>query len=199
MGGAYLPWILLLAFFVVIGLELFVPSAGTLFFLSILLAVSAVVLAFFQSMGMGVLMLTIVVLSIPILIAGFGYIWPHTPLGRKFTIAAPDAQSVLPDSLTRNPLAQLKGQLGEVTVPMLPTGEIQIEGRRYRASCQSGSADVGQKVRVIQIRMGRLVVLPAEIADDHTADGGFETSLDQAVEETSFEDFQWDDGADSET
>lgn len=195
MGSPYFPWILLLAFFLVVVMEMFLPSAGILFVLSVVLAISAVVLGFFQSMTVGVIILTIVVLSIPVLISMFVLVWPHTPLGKRFTIAAPKPESILPKSMTQNPLMQLKGKRGTVTVPMLPTGEMEIDGKRYSATCQSGSAEIGEEMRVVQIRMGRLLVLPVEIADDHMADGGFEESLDQSVEKTSFEDFEWDDDA----
>lgn len=193
MGNPLLPWLLLVMFFVVILMEMFLPTAGTLMVLSILLAIGAITLAFMQSLTLGVVMLTIIVCSIPVLVGIFGYVWPRTPMGRRFTIEAPDPDSVLPESMRNNPLAELKGSRGTVVVAMLPTGEIEIDGKRYRATCQSGSADVGQAVRVVALKMGRLQVLPVEIADDHQSAGGFEESLDTAVENTSFEDFEWDD------
>ncbi len=192
MGGASFPWLLLAGFFIVIALEMFLPSAGVLFILSICLAIAAIIFAFVQSFWTGIIMAIIVFGSIPFLIGIFAYVWPQTPLGRRFIISAPDAESVLPESLTENPIQELKGQKGIVTIPMLPTGEIKIGNKRYSATSQSGSIEIGTEVRIVEIRMSRLIVLPAEMTDDVTAPGGFEENLEKTVENTSFEDFSWD-------
>jgi len=91
-------------------------------------------------------------------------------------------------------MQQLKSSKALVISPMLPSGTVEIDGKQYTATCSSGSADPGQWMRVIDVKMNRLVVMPIEIADDHQADGGFEDELEKVVEQT-FDDFSWDDSA----
>ncbi len=195
MSYFVIAWVCLLAFFVVVILEMFIPTAGLLMVISLLLALAAVVAGFMHSLLLGALMVAILVLSIPALLAMFSYVWPHTPIGRRLIMSAPDPASIMPEPTRNHRLEDLIGAAGEVLSPMLPTGSIQIQGKSYVATCESGAAEPGQKVRVSRLQMNRIFVVPVEIADDLHAPGGFNEQLENAVESEGhldFNEFEWE-------
>jgi membrane-bound ClpP family serine protease len=181
----------LAAFFLVVILEMFLPSAGILFVVSLLLAAAAVVTGFMHSLYLGATMVGILVLSMPVLFAFFSYVWPHTPLGRMVMIPAPTPESVLPQSGLENSLETYKGAKGQVLTPMRPTGSVRVGDKAMIASCETGAAEPGQWVRVVRIQMNRLVVVPVEIADDLQAPGGFDQQVEQVVD-AALTDFEWE-------
>jgi membrane-bound ClpP family serine protease len=184
-------WLCLLAFLVVIVLEMLLPSAGVLFVLSAILALAAVIAGFMHSIFLGALMVVILVVSLPVLFAMFSHIWPRTPLGKRLIITAPTLESVLPHTASDDSLEQYKGVKGEVLSPMLPTGSIRIGERILVATCETGAVEAGQWVRVVRIQMNRLLVVPIEMTDDLQSPGGFEQKLDETVS-ANMNDFDWD-------
>lgn len=186
-----IAWLCLLAFMIVILLEMFLPTAGILFVLSVVLAVAAVIAGFMHSIYLGAAMVVILVVSLPVLFVLFSKIWPHTPLGRRLIIPAPTRESVLPPSAIDDALTQYKGAKAQVLSPMLPTGSIRIGDKTLVATCESGAVEPGQWVRVVKVQMNRLIVVPAELTDDLQSPGGFEQKLEQTVNAT-MQDFDWD-------
>ncbi|MDP1561885.1 MAG: NfeD family protein [Pirellulaceae bacterium] len=186
-----IAWLCLLAFLVVVILEMFLPTAGILFVLSMVLAVAAVIAGFMHSVYLGAIMIVILGVSLPVLFALFSKVWPHTPLGKRLIIPAPTRESVLPSSALDDSFTQYKGAKGEVVSPMLPTGSIRIGEKTLVATCESGSVALGQWVRVVKVQMNRLFVVPVELTDDLQSPGGFEQKLDQTVQAT-MQEFDWD-------
>jgi len=191
MDPLIIAWVCLLAFFVVILFEMFIPSAGLLFFLAVILACASVVAGFVHSVWLGAGIIAILVLSMPLLFAFFSFVWPYTPLGKRLIIDPPDAESMLPGHENADSLQSLKGAKALVISPMLPTGTMRIDGKSYVGTCESGAAEPGQWVRVVRVQMNRLVVMPVEITDDPRATGGFDDQLEKAVDD-AFDDFQWE-------
>lgn len=191
MSYLAISWLCLLAFFIVVILEMLLPSAGVLFVVSLLLAGGAVIAGFLHSLYLGAAMVALLVVSMPALFALFAHIWPRTPIGKRLIRDAPTPESVLPPSLSQNNLADYKGMKAQVVSPMLPTGSIRIDERTLVATSETGAIEVGQWVRVVRIQMNRLFVIPLEQSDDLQAPGGFEQKVDQAVQET-LRDFDWE-------
>lgn len=50
------------------------------------------------------------------------------------------------------------GQEAVAVTTLAPTGYVEVDGRRYEASCQSGLANVGEKLRVLDVDTFRLIV-----------------------------------------
>ncbi|HEY4248590.1 MAG TPA: NfeD family protein [Lacunisphaera sp.] len=50
------------------------------------------------------------------------------------------------------------GQEAVALTTLAPTGYVEVDGRRYEASCESGLANVGEKLRVLDVDTFRLVV-----------------------------------------
>lgn len=143
---------------VVIGIEIFVPSAGLLGFLAGALLLSAIVLAFFHSAVAGVLMILGIAMLMPFIFIGFVKIWPSTPIGRRILIRRRSREETLPDGDAYDGLEALVGRTGLARTPMLPSGQIVIDESRYDAVSQGMPIEAGDRVRVIDIRTYKIIV-----------------------------------------
>ena len=144
-------------------LEVFVPTAGVLGFLSVTSILAGIGLAFSSgglTVGFGFLFGTAVVLPIVLALA---FRWfPETPVGRRLLPHLPTSEEVLPDNEERRTLRGLLGKVGQAKSPMLPSGAIVVEGRIINAVSEGQPIEAGQNVRVIEVRGGRVVVRPLE-------------------------------------
>ena len=140
-------------------LEVFIPSAGILGFLSLSAIVTSIVLAFSCSgTTAGFLFLGIAAISLPAtLIMAFKWL-PNTPFGRRLMLGTPKEKEVLPDDDPRIAYEPLIGTHGIAKSAMLPGGTIAIGGVTYEAVSESGAIDAGDAVTVVRIRNNRLVV-----------------------------------------
>jgi membrane-bound serine protease (ClpP class) len=144
-------------------LEVFVPTAGVLGFLSVTSILTGIGLAFYNgglTVGFGFLFGTAVVLPI---VLGLAFRWfPETPIGKRLLPGLPTSEEVLPDNEERRTLRGLLGKVGQAKSPMLPSGAIVVEGRIINAVSEGLPIEAGQNVRVIEVRGGRVVVRPLE-------------------------------------
>ena len=133
-------------------LEFFVPSGGLLGFLAFAALATSLVLAFTHSATAGLGFVVTILIALPtIVIVGLN-ILPHTPIGRRVFLSAPDADDVLPDVDTWGGLYKLVGQIGQAKSPMRPSGAISIEGKSVDAVSSGMPIEEGQLVRVIEVR-----------------------------------------------
>ncbi len=143
-------------------LEVFFPSAGILAFLSAAAIVAAIVMGFYQGPLTGILTLIAAAIGMPaILILGFKY-WPHTAIGRRMMLTAPTSEEVLPQDPDFDRLKGLIGRTGRAKSKMLLSGVVTIDGQTIDAVSESMPIEVGQAVRVVQVRANRVVVRPLE-------------------------------------
>jgi membrane-bound ClpP family serine protease len=144
-------------------LEVFVPTAGVLGFLSVTSILTGIGLAFYNgglTVGFGFLFGTAVILPI---VLGLAFRWfPETPIGKRLLPGLPTSEEVLPDNEERRTLRGLLGKVGQAKSPMLPSGAIVVEGRIINAVSEGLPIEAGQNVRVIEVRGGRVVVRPLE-------------------------------------
>src|SRR5690349_3754798 len=91
--------LLLLLGMVLVLMEVFVPSAGILGFLSVTSILAGIGLAFYNgglTIGFGFLFGTAIVLPI---VLGLAFRWfPETPIGRRLLPGLPRSEDVLPDN-----------------------------------------------------------------------------------------------------
>lgn len=155
--------LLVLLGMVLVLMEVFVPTAGMLGFLSITAILSGIGLAFYNgglTVGFGFLIGTAVVLPI---VLGLAFRWfPETPIGRRLLPSLPTSEEVLPDNEERRVLRGLLGKVGQAKSPMLPSGTILVEGRVINAVSEGQAIEAGANVRVIEVRGSRVVVRPLE-------------------------------------
>jgi membrane-bound ClpP family serine protease len=147
-------------------MEVFFPSAGLLGFLSAASLLGAVIMAFSQGPVAGGLILACVVIGLPIVIVMALKYWPKTAMGRRVLLLAPRSEDVLPDDPDKEWLKGLVGRTGRAKSKLLLSGVITIDGRTVDAVSESMPVEVGQTVKVIQVRGLRVVVRPA--AEDET-------------------------------
>lgn len=136
-------------------IDVFVPTGGILLFCSGALAIASVFFAFRSSVNAGLIMLMVDFATIPVLIWSFIKFWPHTPLGRRVLLKPQE-------SAPSSELEELKALVGLVVInrwPLLPTGQVQIDHKRYNAQSIDGKPiEAGRRVKVLDIRERMLVV-----------------------------------------
>ena len=143
-------------------LEVFFPSAGILAFLSAVALIAAIVMGFYQGVWFGVVAIPAALGTlIAAVVLGFKY-WPRTAMGKRVLLTAPNSDEVLPDDPERDFLHSLIGRTGRAKSKLLLSGVITIAGRTLDAESESMPVEVGQLVRVIQVRGSCLVVRPVE-------------------------------------
>tara|TARA_Y100001934_G_scaffold274494_1_gene366984 strand:- start:1937 stop:2527 length:591 start_codon:yes stop_codon:yes gene_type:complete len=176
---------LLLAFGLALAmLEVFIPSAGILGFLSLSAIVTAIVLAFSLSgTTAGFLFLGIAAVSLPATVM-VAFKWlPGTPFGRRLMLGMPKEKEVLPDDDPRIAFESLIGCQGTAKSAMLPGGTISIDGVTYEAVSASGAIDAGDMVTVARIRNNRLVVQKGKtMTPDSTTTAPIEDPLSKPID-----------------
>ena len=140
-------------------LEVFIPSAGILGFLSVAAIITAIVLAFTSGGAtIGFLFLGVAAVSLPTaIILAFKWL-PNTPVGRRLMLGKPREREILPQDDPRETYQALIGSTGIAKSAMLPGGAIVIDGKIYEAVCESGSLESGELITVARVRNNRLVV-----------------------------------------
>jgi membrane-bound serine protease (ClpP class) len=147
-------------------LEIFIPS-GTLGFLALAAIVVGVVMVFFApeseggGMTSGILTLLGLLILLPIIIGYMLAWWPHSPMGKRMTLAAPTEEE---STIAFNPevleLEQYRGQLGRTLSPHQPSGVVQVQNRRLESTTEGLFIDADCLIRVYDVREGRLYVRP---------------------------------------
>jgi membrane-bound serine protease (ClpP class) len=146
--------------------EVFVPSGGILFVLSIVAIVIGVTWVFYvpESEGggpvSGAVTLTAVFILAPAVVAVAFHYWPRTAMGKRFFLPEPEADNTvaaLPEYLE---MEQLKGQIGKTVTQLRPSGVTLIQGHRIDTKTEGMFVEAGQWVRVIDVRAGQVTVRP---------------------------------------
>ena len=158
MDPFYWSILLVIAGLVVIFLELFIPSAGFLGIVAGSCLLSGIILGFFDSVQTGLIELFAVLLILPILFATMIKVWPHTPLGKRILIGPMTEQDVVPQGEYYDEIRSLVDQLGVVRTPMLPSGIVMINGKKYDAVSEGMPLDPGETIKVINVKGNRIVV-----------------------------------------
>lgn len=143
-------------------LEVFFPSAGILGFLSALSFLGAITMGFYQGPTTGILAIVVTLAGLPVvLVLAFKY-WPKTAIGRRMLLAAPESEDVLPDLPDKEHLKTLIGRMGKAKSKLLLSGVILVDGRTIDAVSESMPIEVGQTVRIVQVRGATVVVRPID-------------------------------------
>lgn len=148
-----LVWgLLLLGIAAFLGLiELFIPSAGIIGIVALMVAIAGVVCLWTYETAWGVTgMLGVVVIAPTATYFGFKVL-PYTPIGKGLILSNPDPQG--PEAIQANAShAQriaLVGQEGTAQTDLRPIGVVKIEGHRHDAVAESGYIARDSRVRVV--------------------------------------------------
>jgi membrane-bound ClpP family serine protease len=161
------PWVwavLLLVLGLCLGImEVFFTSAGLLAFLSAASIFAAVIMGFRQGQTAGVLIVILALVGMPLaVVLAFKY-WPRTAIGRRVLLSAPTSEDVLPEDREKDFLKSLVGKVAKAKSKMLPSGVVVVDGRNFEAVSEGMPIEVGQEVRIVQVRGKRVVVRPIEL------------------------------------
>ncbi len=172
-------WILILLGLALLLGEMVIPS-GMMLLLSMVSLTCGVLLIFYASpeegggATAGFLTLLVLLLVVPLILGAAFYFWPRTPIGKRFFLAEqPMEEAVAPMSENLD-LEQFLGQLGKTVTELRPSGVTLIQGHRVDTKTEGMYVQVGQWVKVIDIRGGQVTVQPLaqnelrELPDDLT-------------------------------
>ena len=143
--------------------DLLVPSGGILAVAGLLAALGSVYFAFQSGYMAGVMMLTLILVSIPLFIAFALRLWPHSPIGKLVILKAPVARDESQEP-AQSALHELIGQVGVTQNALMPYGFVRLLGRSYNAMCESGLIEAGQNVIVTAVQQKNLVVAATLLA-----------------------------------
>jgi membrane-bound serine protease (ClpP class) len=142
-------------------LEFMIPSAGMLGIGAACALIAALFLAFSDSATSGLFMSGGVVFLVPALLYGAIRVWPSTPIGRRILNLPPQGEvSHMQDDSRTSELKSLMGRVGVARTNLLPSGLIEIEGRRYDAVAVGAAVDQGNFVEVFSVEAGKIRVRP---------------------------------------
>ena len=108
-------------------------------------------------------------------------------MGRRLLLEVPKADELLPDSTARREIKGLLGQIGEAKCWMTPSGAIEIQGRLVDALSDGMAIEPGQRVRVVEVRGGRVLVRP--VFDEPEAKSDTSDPLSQSIESIGLDPF----------
>ena len=173
------PWawalLLLLVGVALVVMDIFLPSGGIFAFLAVCAIVGAIWMGFSQGSAMGMTVLGAAVFGTAAAVVLALKYWPSTPLGRRMLLKVPTSDEVLAEDDPRQALAGLLGRTGRAKSQMLPSGIIAVDGMTLDAISEGLPIEIGQRVRVTEVRGNRLVVRglidepAAEVVEDPLA------------------------------
>jgi len=185
MDPLYWSLILIAAGFLVIFLELFVPSAGVLGVIAGICLLSGVVVGFFHSVQLGMIMLLAVMIMLPVAIGLMIKAWPHTPIGKRILIGPVSSEDVIPNGEFYDEIQSLVGRLGVVHTKMLPSGIVVIDGKKFDAVSDGLPLDPGETIKVTSVHGNRVCVAKydGEITDQNDLPASDADLLSKPLEE----------------
>ncbi len=159
---------LLVAFYLLMIAEFFLPAGGVLGASAVAMLIAAVIVAFSHSMVAGITMMIFVIVTTPLVLLGMVRIWPHTPIGRRMLNRRPGETIKEPPKRTTSggtPIQELVGRLGNALTDLLPSGMIVIDGEKLDAVSTGMPIDAGTSVIVTSVDTGRVHVRAATDSD----------------------------------
>lgn len=146
---ALLIWglVLLAMALAVVIVDLFLPTAGILAAVSIVLAIAGVVCLFRYDTTWGIIGSLLVVVGGPSLfIVGFK-LMPHTPMGKRLILGG-GGTGDQPPPQQGSPLARLIGTEAMVVTDLRPVGVVRIGDQKFEAVSETTLIRAGATVRI---------------------------------------------------
>ncbi len=157
--------ILLVAGFVLLAVEPLLPTGGVLFVAGLLAIGGGIFVAFQLGAYVGGMVLLASFGGLVVACVVIGYVWPRTPLGRRFIVQAPQEDTTLSALPGNQDLERLKGRIGRTLSALRPAGVVDFDGRRVDTITEGMMVEPGQYVRCIDVRAGKVLVRPIDQPD----------------------------------
>jgi len=138
-----------------VAVEILVPG-GLLGVLGGVALLAGVVTAFTQFGATGGMIATVLALVIGAVTLYLEFVFlPRSKLARALSMSETVSGRSQPEIADRQAII---GREAVAVTTLAPSGYVEVEGRRYEASCQSGMANTGARLRVVDVDTFRLVV-----------------------------------------
>jgi membrane-bound ClpP family serine protease len=164
---------LILAYMLIVGglllliAEFFLPTSGLLLAISLSAVFIGVAMTFFYSEdpSTGLITLIAVFIALPAIGGTMLHYWPRTPFGKRMFLNGPDEDATIANMPVVLELEQLRGRFGKAISPLRPAGVVDFDGKRVDTITEGTMVDVGQLVRCIDVKAGRVIVRPIDKPD----------------------------------
>jgi membrane-bound ClpP family serine protease len=162
-----LAYVLIIAGFLLLVAELFVPSSGALVVVALTVVGFGVAMTFMYAddPATGVITLIGVFIALPLLGGILMHYWPKTRVGKRFFLTGPDEDATIASMPVIIELEQLRGRFGRAISPLRPAGVAEFDGRRVDTITEGLMVEPGQWVRCIDVKAGKVIVRPVEKPD----------------------------------
>ncbi|MFZ0033458.1 MAG: NfeD family protein [Sedimentisphaerales bacterium] len=152
--------ILLLVGIILVILETLLPSGGILGILATACLIGAIALGFMQSQTTGWLILLAILIFVPILVLLGLKALPSTPFGRKMILAKhqQDEDSRGRAGVDDENFELLKGKSGITITALRPSGNAEIDGKRYSVVSESEMIEPSVEIVVKDVEGNNIVV-----------------------------------------
>jgi len=161
-AGLTLAFVLIAVGFLLLVAELFIPTSGTLFMLSVGTIAVGTIMTFYQDTATGWMTLLGVFVAFPVIGGLVLHYWPRTALGRRLMLKAPPEENTLASMPGHLELEGLRGRFGRTLSDLRPSGVTDFDGRRIDTITEGMMVEAGQWVRCIDVRAGIVVVRPVD-------------------------------------
>jgi membrane-bound serine protease (ClpP class) len=166
MEYGFWPWILITLGLLLLIAELFIPTGGILFVLSIASLIVGVGMTYYADPVTFAYTLIAVVVGAPILFGLAFYYWPKTPMGKRFFLSGPEENATLASTPINQELEQLRGHYGRTLSDLRPAGVTDFDGRRVDTITEGIMIEAGQWVRCVDVQAGKVIVRPVDKPPD---------------------------------
>ena len=137
--------------------EVFVPSGGLISICALVCLIGGLMIFFHSSKTAGWVGIVVAIVMIPSVLIVAYRIFPKTRFGKSVTLAPPQREQgdAVPDT---ERLKKLLGSEGVVLTPLRPVGMCDFAGERVECVAESGYADKGKKIKVIDVESTQVTV-----------------------------------------
>jgi membrane-bound serine protease (ClpP class) len=157
-----LAFILIGVGFLLLVAEMFIPTSGTLFVLSVVTIAVGVGMAFFSDSSTGWITLLVVFVLFPMVSGALLYYWPHTMMGKRMILRGPEEDATLATIPHHVQLEALRGRFGKTLSDLRPAGVVDFDGRRIDVITEGMMVEPGRWVRCIDVQAGKVIVRPED-------------------------------------
>jgi membrane-bound serine protease (ClpP class) len=163
----YWAFALIATGFVLLCAELFIPTGGILFVISVCAIVFGIAITFLYGNDptLGLVTLGLVFVAFPVLGRFALRYSSKTRLGKRLILSAPEEDATIASMPVLVELEQLRGRYGRAVSALRPSGIVEFDGRRVDTITQGMMVEPGEWVRCIDVRAGRVIVRPAPKPD----------------------------------
>ena len=138
--------------------EIFLPSHGLLGIFSGIFAIAGVVGMFLFSPILGALSALALMIIAPVTFYYAIKFYPHSPVGKRVMLGAPDAADTHGFARESHDLALLIGKHGIAATLLRPAGTVEVEGHRIDCVSEGEVIPAGAAVEVVHVAGMRVIV-----------------------------------------